>query len=49
MTGRALHRVSRTLAKREAAGIVARRRQTVVILGPHAPATIAADLPEPNG
>jgi CRP-like cAMP-binding protein len=46
MTGTTLHTVSRTLSEWEAAGIVASRRQKVVILHPHALVTIAEDLPE---
>lgn len=46
MTGTTLHTVSRTLAEWEAAGIVASRRQKVVILRPHDLVTIAEDLPD---
>jgi len=46
MTGTTLHTVSRTLSDWGSDGIVASRRQKVVILRPHALATIAEDLPE---
>jgi CRP-like cAMP-binding protein len=49
MTGTTLHTVSRTLSEWEAAGIVASRRQKVVILRPHALVAIAEDLPEGDG
>lgn len=49
MTGTTLHTVSRTFSEWEAAGIVAGRRQKVVILAPHALVSIAEDLPERGG
>jgi CRP-like cAMP-binding protein len=49
MTGTTLHTVSRTFSEWEAVGIVASRRQKVVILRPHALVSIAEDLPEGSG
>ena len=46
MTGTTLHTASRTLSKWEVAGIVAGRRQRIIILQPHALVAIAEDLPE---
>lgn len=45
MTGTTLHTVSRTLSEWETGGIVAGKRQKVVILDPHALVSIAEDLP----
>ncbi|HSA82370.1 MAG TPA: Crp/Fnr family transcriptional regulator [Geminicoccaceae bacterium] len=49
MTGTTLHTVSRTLSEWEGVGIVARRRQKIVILRPHSLVSIAEDLPEGRG
>jgi CRP-like cAMP-binding protein len=49
MTGTTLHTVSRTLSDWGAAGIVASRRQRIVILRPHALVAIAEDLGEDGG
>jgi CRP-like cAMP-binding protein len=45
LTGTTLHTVSRTMSQWESAGLVASRRQRVVILRPHALVSIAEDLP----
>jgi CRP-like cAMP-binding protein len=47
LTGTTLFTVSRVLSAWEAEGIVASRRQRVVVCSPHALVAIAEDLPEP--